>query len=370
MRGVANCAEARCAAARCAAPLMLDAAQLWSVYEAAADSNSLATDMVTAGTINVMSDSIAQATEGTNPFASRATPTTGGPDFRRIARFGSFGSVDGALSHLWFFALDAVVGEEGTITETILKVVADQLVYTPIFCAWFLAAFVLLEGRDVRSIPSVLRADWFELYRGNAGFFLPLTGLIYGFVPRDERVLAFGLGSLVYTWILSLWNSARDEARNEPPVPPTTPATPVPPTKTKQRSRSGSASMVMNTLLDDGSRSKYDNSDDLPPLLDQWTRLEDGRIEGFVDGRTLWIRPALLEERNGQPSRIRSANGEYFELGARRGGELQELRVAEEGLPVSIIASTWPALVVLATLALSNAYGVVPGTCIGPAATL
>jgi len=45
---------------------------------------------------------------------------------------------------------------------------------------------------------------------GNMGFFLPLTGLFYGIVPREQRVLAFSAASLVYTTILSLWKGARD----------------------------------------------------------------------------------------------------------------------------------------------------------------
>merc|ERR1712238_624846 len=98
----------------------------------------------------------------------------------------------------------------------LLKTAADILVYTPIWCAWFLATMAVLEsptfgsvtGR-VRSIPSVWRSDWAELLGGNIGFFLPLTGLIYGLVPRENRVLAFGLASLVYTTILSIWNESR-----------------------------------------------------------------------------------------------------------------------------------------------------------------
>jgi len=42
------------------------------------------------------------------------------------------------------------------------------------------------------------------------GFFLPLAGLFYGIVPREQRVLAFSAASLVYTTILSLWKGARD----------------------------------------------------------------------------------------------------------------------------------------------------------------
>ena len=63
--------------------------------------------------------------------------------------------------------------------------------------------------------PRAVRSAWAELYRGNVGFFLPLTGLIYGFVPIGERVLAFGVASLVYTTILSLWNNARERRRQQ-----------------------------------------------------------------------------------------------------------------------------------------------------------
>ena len=193
------------------APPMLDATEVLRMYERLAESNGLATDIATNGLIHVVSDSVAQATERTSLIAR--APARDGTDFARTTRFGVFGAADGAVSHGWFWALDAVVGESGSMSETLLKVAADQLVYTPLFCVWFLAAFVVLERRDPRTIPLVVRTEWWELYRGNAGFFLPLTGIIYGTVPRDERVLAFGAGSLIYTWILSLWNSARSEVR-------------------------------------------------------------------------------------------------------------------------------------------------------------
>ena len=184
---------------------MIAPSDLWSAYEAAADANSLLTDIVTAGTINSISDATAQVTE----TRIRASARDAKPDFARTGRFVTFGAVDGAASHVWFVGLDALIGEDGTLVETCLKVAADACVYTPLWCVWFLALFVLLEGRPARTIPAVLKAEWLELFRGNLGFFLPLTGLIYGCVPRDERVLAFGCASLVYTAILSLWNSAR-----------------------------------------------------------------------------------------------------------------------------------------------------------------
>lgn len=382
---------------------MLDAAQLWSMYQAAAESNGLATDVLTNGAIHVVSDSVAQATERTS-LVARA-PSTRGPDLARVGRFGAFGAADGAVSHGWFFALDAVVGESGTVAETLLKVAADQLVYTPLFCVWFLAAFVVLEGRDVRTIPRVLRTEWLELFRGNVGFFLPLTGIIYGYVPRDERVLAFGAGSLVYTWILSLWNSARDAERVAAGVELCSVSeADCEPLPAPARSRPLLSIGVRRVLVQATRRSTRRTRTDRPTMrlasdeadapgkrrLEQWSRLDDGRFRGEHDGRTLWVRAASVEEVAGRPARVTTASGEMVALGTRLEGPqppvapsrrsggppaaptLHQIAVRpqpawQRGL--SFAVSTWPTLAVFVTLYLSNAYGVVPGTCIGPAAT-
>ena len=178
--------------------MVFDPAEVWSVA-----SDGLVVDMLTCACINTASDTLAQATER---FQSSSAASFDGA---RTQRLGSFGVADGGVSHVWFLALDGVVGEGQGMLETAVKTAADALVYTPLWCAWFLVAMALLEGRDLGSVPAIVRRDWLELFRGNLGFFLPLTSLIYGFVPREGRVLAFGVASLVYTTILSLWNSAR-----------------------------------------------------------------------------------------------------------------------------------------------------------------
>ena len=61
----------------------------------------------------------------------------------------------------------------------------------------------------MKSIPQVWKSDWIKLLKGNVGFFIPITGIIYGTVPRQDRVLAFGVAGVVYTTILSLWNKER-----------------------------------------------------------------------------------------------------------------------------------------------------------------
>ena len=51
--------------------------------------------------------------------------------------------------------------------------------------------------------------------------------------------------------------------------------------------------------------------------LEVWTRLSDGRFQGYIGGQTLWTRPASVEEKDGRPVSIRDLNGARYELGAR-----------------------------------------------------
>lgn len=201
-------------------------------YESAAENAGLLTDVLTCGSINTASDTVAQfltfkELKTENDEVKNNEQDSSRSDFpydgARTLRLALFGLADGAVSHVWFLALDSVVGDGQGLFDTLVKTAADALVYTPLWCAWFLAFMTFIEpannnlsGNNNGSIAArfqsvfvVWGSDWLELFRGNVGFFLPLTGLIYGYVPREERVLAFGLASLVYTTILSLWNQSR-----------------------------------------------------------------------------------------------------------------------------------------------------------------
>ena len=56
-----------------------------------------------------------------------------------------------------------------------------------------------------------VRKGWLDLVRLDLGFHLPLIGLIYGLVPRHQRVLAEEVANLVYATLLSLWRQEQDE---------------------------------------------------------------------------------------------------------------------------------------------------------------
>jgi len=222
-------------------------------YQFALENDGLLTDMITCGCIYTVSDSIAQflslgekssTDEGKDGYCGIVTesmpesaqssllgksisldvPLSVFYDVPRTIRLASFGLADGAISHWWFIVLDYVVGEGQGLTNTLFKTAADALVYTPLWCGWFLAFMTAIEPLSgginsdsmarIRSIPDVWRSDWFELVQGNIGFFLPITGLVYGLIPREELVLVFGVASLIYTTLLSLWNKNRQNDKS------------------------------------------------------------------------------------------------------------------------------------------------------------
>ena len=114
---------------------------------------------------------------------------------------------------------------------------------------------------------------------------------------------------------------------------------------------------------------------DEPLLLDSWVALEEGGYTGSVAGRgTVWLRAVTVESGvGGHPVRVQSLNGECFILGTLASSGAVKVSDGNnndvDSRPPSLDGMAWPILVVIASLVLSTTYGVVPGTCIGPAAT-
>ena len=193
----------------CALPMveLAGAARAW----AEVDSSGMLADSFAVACSYALSDTLAQLTERRLAKANGAEVRF---DAARTQRLALFGIADGAFYHTWFVVLDGLIGDGQGAIQTLSKTAADTLVYTPFWCAWFLLAMAVLESRDVHDVPEHLRrvpsiwcSDWQELVRGTVGFFLPFTAVIYGFVPIKQRVFAFGCLNLIYTTLLSMWNS-------------------------------------------------------------------------------------------------------------------------------------------------------------------
>lgn len=186
---------------------LANAARAWAEF----DSSGVLQASVAVACSYAVSDTLAQLTERR---LAKANGAEGRFDAARTQRLALFGIADGALHHTWFVVLDGLIGDGQGAIQTLSKTAADTMVYTPIWCAWFLLAMTVLESRDMQAmpanlsrVPSIWRSDWQELLRGTVGFFLPFTAVLYGLVPLQQRVFAFGCLNLIYTTLLSMWNA-------------------------------------------------------------------------------------------------------------------------------------------------------------------
>lgn len=118
----------------------------------------------------------------------------------RFRNFAVFGFVDGAVSHSWFLVLDHVI-KGHQFTDVLARILADNLLYSPIWCAWFISAMAFVEyvftAKDQRPSRVVV---------------FPVTCVIYTITPASHRVMVAALGSTIYTIMVSLWNASKEES--------------------------------------------------------------------------------------------------------------------------------------------------------------
>lgn len=177
-------------------------------------SNALLSDCITVCLSTAFSDLVAQNTEEGQKMLtgenSDKVATFGIPnDLARLKRFFIFGFFDGAIGHQWFQVLDKflmVNKPDGTWATIIEKVAWDILVYTPLWCIWFLVSMCLLRGDfRIASIIGSIKSEFKELVLLDAGFFLPNACIVYTFIPLPYRPKFYAFMSVIYTVILSLW---------------------------------------------------------------------------------------------------------------------------------------------------------------------
>ena len=104
---------------------------------------------------------------------------------------------------------------DGGVSRVVEMVAADLIVFSPWWCTLFLGAMAAMTHVDSDAAPSArgagkaaarrLRSSWKTLYLGDFIAWIPLNGILYGLVPVDNRVQAFGVINLLYTVVLSFW---------------------------------------------------------------------------------------------------------------------------------------------------------------------
>ena len=217
----------------------------------------LANDSGVALVSYVLSDYVAQVGELRQPTCDEWDEFCVEPEERgkvsakRLRRFATFGAFDGVLSHYWYRWLDDAAdawptfGEisemgrssgvaglvefqplaaapvdanavtDGGVSRVVEMVAADLIVFSPWWCALFLGAMAAMTHFESDAAPSArgagkaaarrLRSSWKTLYLGDFIAWIPLNGILYGLVPVDNRVQAFGVINLLYTVVLSFW---------------------------------------------------------------------------------------------------------------------------------------------------------------------
>jgi len=129
-------------------------------------------------------------------------------DYLRTSRFAVFGFFDGAVGHSWFHTLESYITEY-RIVDIIARILADAVIYTPIWCLWFLTAMNCLEKRSPFTRVRIWLDEWLSLVKLSTSVYLPISVVLYSFIPIERRVFASALGTMICTVFLSIWNATR-----------------------------------------------------------------------------------------------------------------------------------------------------------------
>ncbi|KAG2487232.1 hypothetical protein HYH03_014204 [Edaphochlamys debaryana] len=183
---------------------------LWRSYERALRRSPVATQAVTSAALWGLGDALAQRIEGPSPRS--------GPDLRRVALTAAFGgAVIGPLGHAWYLGLDQLVlrlGLAGTRRAMLLKVLVDNLVYSPAYVAAFFAfGSVVIDGISARQLGAKMRRELMPTLIAEALVWPPYMALVFGRVPVQHQLLAVNVATLFDVCFLS-W--ARTHAQPEP----------------------------------------------------------------------------------------------------------------------------------------------------------
>ncbi len=85
-------------------------------------------------------------------------------DYLRTSRFAVFGFFDGAVGHSWFHTLESYIPDY-RIVDIIARILADAVIYTPIWCLWFLTAMNCLERRSSFTRIRTWLDEWLSLIK-------------------------------------------------------------------------------------------------------------------------------------------------------------------------------------------------------------
>ncbi|XP_077529460.1 mitochondrial inner membrane protein Mpv17-like [Haemaphysalis longicornis] len=172
---------------------------LWGLYARVMRDHPVKTQLITAGTLMLSGDLIAQKVLERQPKI----------DVPRAARFFVMGiGFVGPAFRVWYITLERIVGSGSGRAVVIKKVLLDQCAFTPVLIPSFLTALGALQGRSWEGIKDMVRADFLPILKANYMLWPAAQIINFGFVPLTYRVPFASAVALVWNTYLA-WKANR-----------------------------------------------------------------------------------------------------------------------------------------------------------------
>ena len=97
----------------------------------------------------------------------------------------------------------------GRAQEAVFMNVMSTLLFTPTFCALFLAVLAFLETGRLRSSLKRLHLDWRQLAVASMKWDAVVNAVVFGLVPLQLRVRASMSAQFIYIVLLAIWDHQR-----------------------------------------------------------------------------------------------------------------------------------------------------------------
>ncbi|OXV06348.1 hypothetical protein Egran_05885 [Elaphomyces granulatus] len=157
----------------------------------------LLTSTITTAALFGAGDILAQQLVDRKGFQNHDFPRTG-----RMVLYG--GAIFGPAATTWYSFLQRNVILRRPGTTLVARVVADQVLFTPLHLFAFLSSMSILEGSDP---VEKVQKSFLSSYKANLALWPAVQLANFSLVPLEYRVLVVNLVSLGWNCFLSLINS-------------------------------------------------------------------------------------------------------------------------------------------------------------------
>ncbi|KAI5076324.1 hypothetical protein GOP47_0008389 [Adiantum capillus-veneris] len=150
---------------------------LWARYMETLEDHPLITKSLTAGILNLFADLVCQV----------VFEKVQQVDIQRLLSFTAIGLfMSGPGLHFWYGLLPKVIPVPG-FSGVLLRLAADQIIFTPLGVVCLFIALCTFEGRQ-QEIEAKLRKDWLQLVVANWKVWVPFQLINFGFIPPQLQV--------------------------------------------------------------------------------------------------------------------------------------------------------------------------------------